>query len=227
MSHRLQAAAYGAIVLALSALAMKRSFASDHADSPSLSADPTVDIADVYAFMRPEGAGPTFAKSTHLVAAMTVHPSATAAAEFEPYVDYALNIVGIDDPALGLVGTLDAAVTCRFYPADGQNDAGLPTQAFTCAANGAFFSGTTNQVSGAPSDALRVFAGLRSDPAFGDVPGVLGAVRSGALPTGDGGVNTFAGKNVLAIVAELDVKRVLFADAGATVLGVSASTDRQ
>ena len=63
--------------------------------------------------------------------------------------------------------------------------------------------------------------------AFGDVKGVVSALRSNQLPAAGAGVNEFAGQNVLAIVAELDVGKVLFPDAdGVTAVGVSAFTER-
>lgn len=206
---------------------IRTAIASDHLDSAALATDPTVDIADVYAFMRPKTSGSsTFEKSTHLVAAMTVYPNAPRQAEFEEYVDYTLSFVGIDDPATGLLGALDASLVCHFRPKTGDSPDGLPLQPFTCSANGSFFVGVTNEVSGASTDRLRVFAGLRSDPAFGAVPGVLAAVDAGNLPGADAGPNTFAGQNVLSIVAELDVGKVLFGDAGASVIGVSGLTER-
>jgi hypothetical protein len=228
MKNRTRVVLATALALGLAVLAARgTSMASDHRDSASLAADPSVDIADVFAFMRPEGTSPHFVKSHHLVAVMTVHPSASNAAIFEPGVDYTLSIIGLDDPSGGIPGALDAAVTCRFYAPVGTNDAGLPAQEFTCAANGQFFAGVTNEVKGASTDALRVFAGLRSDPAFGAVPGVLSAIAAGRVPSADAGANAFAGDNVLSIVADLDVNRVLFTDdAGVTPLGVSAIPER-
>lgn len=227
-SNRTRALFVGACAVALAALAAKKnSLASDHRDSESLANDPGVDVTDVFAFMRPEGTAPNFTKSSHLVLVMNVHPSAPRTAQFEENVDYTLDVVDVVDPAAGITGMLDATVTCRFFAPTGADDAGLPAQPFTCAANGTFFSGTTNTITGAANDALRVFAGLRSDPAFGAVPQILSSIGAGHLPAADGGANAFAGQNVLSIVADVDVARVLLGDAGPTLLGVSASTERQ
>ena len=72
---------------------------------------------------------------------------------------------------------------------------------------------------------MRVFAGLRSDPAFFDRQGALATVTSGhASFTGQ---NAFASANVLAIVVEMSSS--LFApDAGTPpVLAVAAETVRR
>jgi hypothetical protein len=203
--------------------------ASDHADGASIATDPPADIGDVFAFMRPSkaaDAGP-FVPSTHLALALTVHPGATSTTLFDERIDYTLNVIGVDDPANGIPGKIDVAVICRFFAPVAPDGGGAAQQPFTCSANGFFFQGRTNEISGAPSDPIRVFAGLRADPAFGDVPAVLSAIGAGNVPSPDGGTNGFAGKNVLAIVAEINVSQVVLGGEPSTVLGVSATTERQ
>ena len=90
---------------------------------------------------------------------------------------------------------------------------------------GATGSAVVGESGSAPGGSIRVFAGLRSDPAFFDRQGALVTVQTGR--TAFTGTNAFAGANVLAIVVELD--STLFAgDSGARpVLAVAAETVRR
>jgi hypothetical protein len=199
--------------------------ATDHLDGPRTTADPAADIADVFAFTSPED-------PSKVVLAITVNPYASDAAAFSSDVDYAFRVqrVAALQP-LTLEGTgLD--VTCTVAAADGA------PPVVTCAGpGGASASAPVGQTAPAAGP-MRVFAGLRADPAFFDRQGVLATVASGrASFTGQ---NAFAGANVLAIVVEVDA--ALFArsagpgaeggaeagvEAGAPVLAVAAETVRR
>jgi hypothetical protein len=91
-------------------------------------------------------------------------------------------------------------VTCDF------DDAGAQT--VHCAAPGGLSAqAMVGAVGGAGADAgaapsMRVFAGLRADPAFFDRRGALATIA--ADRTSFTGQNAFAGANVLAIVVEID-----------------------
>ena len=78
---------------------------------------------------------------------------------------------------------------------------------------------------GGGSGTMKVFAGLRSDPAFFDRQGALATVASGVASFT--GHDSFVGANVLAIVVELPSAAFADPDAGAPVLAVAAETVRK
>ena len=223
------------VALASLGLAAMRSHASDHRDGTATTTDPATDIADVYAFMRPldaDGGAPEtgapeagpYAKSDHLVLVMTVFPSATGSATFDPRGEFLFNVAAAapDVRAGDVDPTIDVLVACRFQPAASSNG----TQPFICSVNGFFFAGNTDELAGADSAPLRVFAGRRADPAFGAANAAMAAVASGSLPDASNAADDFSNDNVLAIVAEIDVDRVVFGDAGRRPLAVSATVGR-
>ena len=179
-------------------------------------ADPQADIADVFAFTSP-------ADPTKVVLAMTVAPYAGDAGAFSPSVDYAFRVqrvaalqpLTLDATVLDVVCTLDAGDA----GAGGSGGGAAPTM--TCKGPGNASGSAPVGTVAAGTGPVRVFAGLRSDPAFFDRQGALATVASGhASFTGQ---NAFAGANVLAIVVELDA--ALFAvtgDGGAPAEGGGA-----
>lgn len=208
-------AAAGAAAVALAGVSAVR--ASDHLDGPGVTADPQSDITDVFAFTSPEN-------PSHVVLAMAVTPFAGDAATFSPSVDYAFRVQRVEvlQPF-----TLDATprdVVCRF-------DGGSP-QNVTCTAPGGLTATTAIGDTSGGGDAqspMRVFAGMRSDPAFFDRQGAAATIRTGVA--GFTGANALAGANVLAIVVELE-SRVFstVGDAGADgapVIAVAAETVRR
>lgn len=202
--------------------------ASDHLDGPRVTADPQSDITDVFAFTSP-------ADPTRVVLAMAVTPYATDASAFSPLVDYAFRVQVVEAVNPFTLDGLAHDVVCEF-------SGGAP-QTVTCTAPGGLSAtatvgdtngGTTTGATGT----MRVFAGLRSDPAFFDRQGALATIASGqASFTGQ---NAFAGANVLAIVVE--VSRAVFTivpeggamppvdagvEAGPPILAVAAETNRR
>ena len=183
--------------------------ASDHLDGPRVTDDPQADITDVFAFTSPED-------PTHVVLAMTVTPYATDASTFSSQVDYAFRVqkvdalspLTLDGVALDVVCTFDAAAT----------------QTVTCAGPAGLKASAPVGGAGSAPGAMRVFAGLRSDPAFFDRQGALATVQTGTASFT--GHNGFAGANVLAIVVEMDGR--VFSDGGAQpMLAVAAETVRK
>jgi hypothetical protein len=200
-----------AAACALAALSVVR--ASDHLDGPRTTADPQADIADVFAFTSPED-------PTRVVLAMTLSPYASDASTFSSQVEYAFRVqrvAALQPPTLD--GTaLD--VTCAYDAGDG----GPPTM--SCTGPGGTTASAAIGEAGNAGTGMRVFAGLRSDPAFFDRQGALATVASGhASFTGK---NAFAGANVLAIVVEMD--SAAFGNGGeagaAPVLAVAGETVR-
>ena len=207
-------AAAAAAAVALAGVSAVR--ASDHLDGPGVTADPQSDITDVFAFTSPEN-------PSHVVLAMAVTPYAGDAATFSPSVDYAFRVQRVEVLQPFTLDTTARDVVCRF-------DAG--SMHVTCTAPGGLTATTAVGDPTGGGDAqspMRVFAGMRSDPAFFDRQGALATIRTGAASFT--GANAFAGANVLAIVVELESS--VFAtvgDAGgdgAPVIAVAAETVRR
>ncbi|HEY6459294.1 MAG TPA: DUF4331 family protein [Polyangiaceae bacterium] len=183
---RLRAAAAFVVLAAAGATAVVAvGHASDALDGPRVTADPASDITDVFAFTSPED-------PSKVVLAMAVTPYAGDAAAFSPGVTYAFRVQRVDAlQPLTFHGTsLD--VTCAL---------GDASASMTCTGPDGTSGTVTVGDTGGGSGTLRVFAGLRSDPAFFDRQGALATIGSGkASFTGQ---NAFAGQNVLAIVVEV------------------------
>jgi hypothetical protein len=195
-----------AMATALAALSIGR--ASDHLDGPRATSDPQADITDVFAFTSPED-------PTRVVLALAVTPYAGDASSFSTDVAYAFRVrrVAALQPLTLYDTVLD--VTCNFSGDDG----GAST--VTCAGPaGMQASADVGQITA--GGAMRVFAGLRSDPAFFDRQGALATLATGR--TSFTGQNAFAGASVLAIVVELPSSAFLFVpDAGSTNDAASAT----
>jgi hypothetical protein len=191
-----------AAALALSVWA-RPSAAFDHVDSSETEAVPAADIVDVYAFQRPERAtaGGPFQKTNHLVLVMTTNPGATAATRFDPTVRHIFRVRAVGDAASLAADPFSGGdIACTFDDATPQHAA--------CNANGVFAKGTAGQVDGQASAPLRVFIGLRSNPAFGDVDAFAQTVATGQNQLKTPGKNSFQGQNVLALVVDLDIATV-------------------
>ncbi len=97
------------------------------------------------------------------------------------------------------VGTHEYAFTCTFA-----------AQAGTCILpNGAAVSFRVNEVTASDPDGVRIFAGLRLDPFFMDVPREVETRASRRIAFQAQGTNTLDGLNILSIVVEFDVAKVL------------------
>ncbi len=228
-AHRVLVLAALGPLATLAALRVVR--ASDHLDGPRVTADPQSDVTDVFAFTSP-------ADPTRVVLAMAVAPYATDASTFSPLVDYAFRVQLVAAmspppppalaPARGCVVAGGAAP-----PAPAPARGGLAPPAAVGDTNG----GTTTGAAGT----MRVFAGLRSDPASFDRQGALATVATGrASFTGQ---NAFAGADVLAIVVEVSSSVFTLvteggtspvadagnpnAEAGSPILAVAAETYRR
>ena len=221
----LHARALVAIGIAATAagLGARATWASDHRDAPSLTTDVGADIADVFAFMSPDTPG-------RMILAMSVHPDAPKTATFPAGVDYTFQITGYDpvtkmlDPSLA-----STSVSCRFLAPQ------ATSQVVLCSANGlSAYANVGDEDAGVSGAPLRVYAGLRADPAFGDIVKLEQTLTTKTLSFTDAGTNSFAGQNVLVLVVDIDLGRVVFleeagTDAGAItrpLLAVSGSTMR-
>jgi hypothetical protein len=126
--------------------------ASDHLDSPATVANPQADVADIYAWMAPEG------RQLNLV--MTVQGHA-----FSNRVRYAIHV---DSGKVFGRTRASTTIECRFDTATAVRcDVGDADSASGDATNPAGLAGCNHR--------FRVFAGLRDDPFYNNVKGLLGA----------------------------------------------------
>src|SRR5437899_9363871 len=197
--------------------------ASDHKDSALLAADHAADIADVYTFKSP-------VNPDNVVLVMTVSgfipPSEASTTFFNPNVLYQWKIDNDGDAVEDLV--IQAFVT---------GTGGHQVMHFRGPAAPAA-TGTTDRVVLGPETAtvgvsngaapivasrggMTVFAGVRDDPFFFDLVQFKKIIAGEATAFRDPGVDTFAGFNVLAIVAEVPSSLL-----GGQKLGVWGTTSR-
>src|SRR4029078_5617552 len=76
---------------------------------------------------------------------------------------------------------------------------------------------------GAGAEGLRVYAGLRSDPFFIDLPAYFASLKTGRLAFQEKGRNSLAGANVLVLVVEVD-RELLLQRGGGPLFGVVGET---
>src|SRR6058998_602611 len=197
--------------------------ASDHKDSALLAADHAADIADVYTFRSP-------VHPDNVVLVMTVSgfipPSEASTTFFDPNVLYQWKIDNSGDAVEDLV--IQAFVT---------GTGGHQVMHFRGPAAPAA-TGTTDRVVLGPETAtvgvsngaapivasrggMTVFAGVRDDPFFFDLVQFKKIIAGEATAFRNPGVDTFAGFNVLAIVAEFPSSLL-----GGQKLGVWGTTSR-
>jgi hypothetical protein len=196
--------------LALIVVAQRDGRAADHLDGPGATKDPAADITDVYAFTSPETAG-------HVVLVMNVFPLATSAAKFSDKVEYNFRIREITGTSPVTLGATALDVKCT-------TDAAMAKM--TCAAPGGL-SKTVDigMTTGATTDDIRVFAGLRSDPFFFDLDAFKATVKDKTPKFTMPGKNFFDKANVLSIVVELNVAKAF--GKAAPILTVAAETMRK
>jgi hypothetical protein len=129
--------------------------ASDHLDSPNTIANPQADIADVYAWISPDG------RQLNLIMTVLGHT-------FSDRVEYVLHVDS--GKAFGHT-TMSTSIACRFAAAT----------AAQCTL------GDLDSVSGDPTGTtgltgrnhhFRVYAGLRDDPFYNNIKGLVGAYQA-------------------------------------------------
>jgi hypothetical protein len=195
---------------------------SDHGSGPRATANPVVDITDLYAFPSPERPG-------NLTLAMNVFPFAMPTAHFSDAVDYRFRLrpVRVEsnrDRLFFVVGSSEGVVSVRFSPPRSAVDSDQVVQDGACStASGATVSFRVGDERGAEQAGVRVFAGCRLDSFFID-QGISGGIRiSRRLPTAIPGHNSLHGQNVLTIVLEGSVPD-LFAIRNGPLFAVIAET---
>lgn len=222
--------------VALTVVAAQAAWAADHVDGPAASADPSADITDVFAWMSAD------AQKVYLV--MDLVRNATTESKFSDSVQYVFHTTS--RASFGAPASPEAKVICTF-------DAAQRIQCWV--GEDDYVAGDASSTSGITSTdgKMRVFAGLRDDPFFFNLPGFRATARavagaassltfdaagcpaldmatSAALvtqlktaPDGSPAVDGFAKFNVLAIVLVVD--KGLLTKAG-PILSVWGSTNR-
>ncbi|GAA2024988.1 hypothetical protein GCM10009740_13270 [Terrabacter terrae] len=175
---------------------------SDHISGPRALADPIADITDVYAFPSPERPG-------RLVLAMNTLPFAPVDGRFSDGLIYRFRLrpvdVNPDERRVGTAVSPEWVLDCVF---DDGAAAGTQTGRLTLP-DGEVTSFETLGHCVDDGSAVRVFAGPRWDPFIMDAPAGLRTIAEQRLSFTDPGSIFLDGKNILAIVVELDCERVL------------------
>lgn len=197
--------AAGLLALAAGTVATVAIRAADHRDSTLLTANPTVDINDVYAFQSPTNPG-------NVVLAMTVDPlippTEIGRHWFEPNALYQFKIDTNGDATEDLV---IQALAAGAGPRQVLRILGPARPARTGAVSRLLPGNavleipvsTETRAEVASRNGIRGFAGLRDDPFFFDLTQFQAVVGGRASSFRNPGVDTFAGLNTLAIVLEL------------------------
>jgi Domain of unknown function (DUF4331) len=183
---------------------------SDHFSGPAVMGDPTIDITDFYAFVSPERAG-------NLVLIMDVFPLATPQSFFSDVVTHRFRLRPLSRSGNAVTsGTAEYTIDITF--SDVQEGTSVQN-AHIVTSDGRearFVVGTPFE-----QDAMRVFAGLASDPFFMDVEAALRTDMSGKLSFNTR-VNTVQDRDVLAIVVELPFASIVKRFDGVTLVGAIA-----
>jgi hypothetical protein len=184
---------------------------SDHFSGPRALAGPAGDIADLYAFPSPE-------RPEHLVLVMNVLPLAGPDAFFSDAIvcRFRLRPVTIAGSAAFAVGPeeLEIVFDCSFETPRSNNGA-APVQMGRCTSStGEAITFAVHDEQGGRGHGLRVFAGLRSDPFFIDLPAIQETFGAGHLAFKNPGSNSLHGANVLSVVVETDCGPLLGAGGG-------------
>ncbi|WP_394846292.1 DUF4331 domain-containing protein [Pendulispora brunnea] len=129
--------------------------ASDHLDAPSVTADPAADIADLFAWMSPDG------RRVNLVMTLVAH-------RFSDRLQYVFHV---DSGARFGKTTASTSIACRF-------DAAGTAECW--AGDEDYLHGDASQPAGLEgrNQRFRVFAGLRDDPFFNNVKGARAAMNA-------------------------------------------------
>ena len=188
---------------------------ADHGAGPRATANPEIDITDLFAFPSPERPG-------HLVMIMDIYPFKEIEATrllFSDAVDYRIRVRPLRIAATGqgaafAVGEQECFFSFSF--AVPQQSGGQLTQTGTCRSPLGEIAVRVGDEGGARSDGVHVFAGCRLDPFFVDQLFSGGLRMNRKIPQVTG-INSVEGQNVLSIVVEVEHARLFGPDAGPLV----------
>jgi hypothetical protein len=197
---------------------------SDHFSGPRAIAGPAGDICDLYAFPSPERSG-------HIVLVLNVLPNATSDSHFSEAIVYRfrlrpVTIAGVGEAAAFPFAGEDQELvfTCHFE-APRQDGAGMTQvqEGWCVPPSGETVRFSVHDEQGGSRGGLRVYAGLRADAFFLDVPALLESQKTGRLAFKAVGTNSLIGLNVMSIVVEADCRPLLRSGRG-PLLGVVGET---
>src|SRR5215469_12881555 len=197
---------------------------SDHFSGPRAIAGPAGDICDLYAFPSPQRSG-------HLVLVLDVLPNATSDSHSSEAIVYRFRLRPVTISGVGGATAFPFAgedqemvFTCHFE-APRQDGAGMTQvqEGWCVPPSGETARFRVHDEQGGSKDGLRVFAGLRADPFFLDVPALLESQKTGRLTFKAVGTNTLMGLNVMSIVVEADCRPWLSSGRG-PLLAVAGET---
>ncbi|MFN2398647.1 MAG: DUF4331 family protein [Gemmatimonadaceae bacterium] len=236
--HRWRAPVVAVLVLGgLGALAVRRSVASDHQDTPEVELSPRMDINDVYAF---PGSG-TDRIALVMTTSSPLSPAQTATATFDPNLLYQLKIDNTGDAREDLV----FQITFNGEGANQQVSVRGPVAPTSIGMRNSLLS-TGPLVTGALNANLgsatgtQVFAGPRDDPFFIDLEQFFKILPDRRPATGplsqpltqqatsfrNPGIDFIAGFNTLAIVIELPESQLTGGGGGSGRIGVWGTISR-
>jgi len=195
---------------------------SDHFSGPRALAGPAGDICDVFAFPSPERPG-------HLTLVMNVVPLATTTSSFSDAIVYRFRLRPVSIAANRRAFPFGAEETelvfaCTFETPRSRGDGAPPEQDGYCMApSGETVRFRVNDERGGRGDGLRVYAGLRSDPFFIDLPAYLQTIQTGRLAFKNPGQNSLTGLNAMSLIVEVDSSR-LPRNGGQSLFGIVGET---
>ena len=180
---------------------------SDHFSGPRALAGPAGDITDFYAFPSPERPG-------HLVLVLNVQPLAKPDAAFSDAIDCRFRLRPVTIAGSGAATAFPFAgadqelmFTCHFESPQPDGDGAAPVQdGWLVTPSGEQIHFRVDDEDGARGDGLRVFAGLRSDPFFIDLPSLFESQKAERLAFKEVATNSLDGANVLSLVVEVDTR---------------------
>jgi hypothetical protein len=195
---------------------------SDHFSGPRALAGPAGDICDVYAFPSPDRPG-------YLVLVMNVLPIAMPDSAFSDAIVCRFRLrpltVEADRRAFSFGPEESELVFAVSFesPRPGARGAAPVQEGWCTSPFGVTPRFRVHDELGVREGSLRVFAGLRSDPFFIDLPAFLETMMTGRLAFEEQGENSLAGLDVLSIVVEADCAPLL-QRTGTPLLGVVGET---
>ncbi|MCB0167070.1 MAG: DUF4331 family protein, partial [Anaerolineae bacterium] len=169
-----------------------------------------------------------------LVLVLNVFPAAMPGTLFSDAVDYRFRLRPVTVAATGTghhfeVGQTEYVFSCTFAAPVKPTGSESWVQTGTCVTpTGEAITFRVNDEQGSESNGFRIFAGLRLDPFFIDLPGVLGTNKVRRLAFKPEGQNSLAGQNVLAIVIEAKIAALFGPKNGSlfAVVGETKTTGR-
>ena len=178
---------------------------SDHFSGPRAIAGPAGDICDLYAFPSPERPG-------HLVLVLDVLPNAPLDSCFSDAIVCRFRLRPVTVAGAGTSAAFPFAgeekelvFSCQFEaPRQGGAGGAAEQKGWCMAPSGEITRFRVHDEQGASSNGLRVYAGLRAEPFFIDVQGLIESQKTGRLAFKEVGTNAAVGFNVLSIVVEVD-----------------------